>query len=849
MADSDTPLSSSLVAAGLKQPQQSVALGSALTLPDGTSAPAWLVYAEHTVLLTGVSETADEAGEMASVTIDLGAAADLRYIRGYVSDRIEVAGQSFEVPFGRGERTREAIGRARIRARALHAEGPSPIGPFINLSDGLQRLWLTTALAEDEPVIAWLSTTRPHTFSYGVGGKTTAPYRLLITADRAALVAISELGDLAMQPLDRAPIQISENRLTRDVAAIGETKWSLSMGGADRLRPLQRLTALRRPQRLREAARLMALYGTNAARQQAAGLLHALRRTDPLDRLSLAQLSDDVAAFEDVMEALTVTDADAGRLAEWLRRWEVPLEPARQLLAAALSVLPPEKAAWALPLHRRIRDMQLACDDDLFVQAEVDMELAEHLLMAGRQAEALSILEPRRERLPDESLQSVLPPVDALLTAGEGGQPLHIRVLELLARARGAPDRPDASALAELARHQPLLKARLAALQDVDDPFLPTRAAEALKALKPDGFIPTDTDAPPPMLTAFDDDQLNLLHHPVAREGGALGRLQAVLAKVSPPDHGTIRDYCEKVSAKRYPQVTAAIADSCVALGMSVVPAFISVGERRVGMRSYEVPEPFLLIGGDHLDPEQDAYLRPGELRAAIATELTHLRFKHSRITSSDLWAGVWDKSATALETTAILLPFMKYLPLDFLGKQRTVDMVRRVVPLSWLQRIYGVDNAGELASAMGENIGKIGEAAGDTISDLTGKVDGVKETAEKLMPAKPPTPREAGDIGLDAERILATHRAMQLTADRAALVLSGDLSGTLRSMFLMHSRLSPELSVAERAGLHAALARTGPDRRPLLPDLTVRAAALIAFYLSDDYDRLIANRADTAGA
>jgi hypothetical protein len=54
--------------------------------------------------------------------------------------------------------------------------------------------------------------------------------------------------------------------------------------------------------------------------------------------------------------------------------------------------------------------------------------------------------------------------------------------------------------------------------------------------------------------------------------------------------------------------------------------------------------------------------------------------------------------------------------------------------------------------------------------------------------------------------------------------------------MFLLHSRLQPELLVAERAGLHGCLARKGSDGNLVLPDLTVRVAALITFYLSKDY-------------
>ena len=57
--------------------------------------------------------------------------------------------------------------------------------------------------------------------------------------------------------------------------------------------------------------------------------------------------------------------------------------------------------------------------------------------------------------------------------------------------------------------------------------------------------------------------------------------------------------------------------------------------------------------------------------------------------------------------------------------------------------------------------------------------------------------------------------------------------------MCLVHSRLAAELVIAERVGLRSALARRGPDGVLILPDLTLRIAALVAFYLSEEYTTL----------
>ena len=492
-------------------------------------------------------------------------------------------------------------------------------------------------------------------------------------------------------------------------------------------------------------------------------------------------------------------------------------------------------AAWAIPLHRQVRDRQLAKESDLFSQAEIDLQLAEHLLICGRRAEAVAVLEPRWEALPSEDLITVLPPLDADLTSGEGGPRLHIRTLELLAIARGAESTPDLDAVAALARHQPLVPVRLEELAALDDPILSPRAAQASALLAPGGLVlPAPRTRPP--VRPLTPEQVEEVRHPVARESGTMGWIQSALARVSPPEQGALQNFCEQISARRHPDVVDAISAACVALGMPAVPGFISMGKKTVGVRSHERPEPFLLIGGDHVDPDSELFLQPAELQAVLGAELAHLRFGHSRITSSDVWAGVWDKGTTALEAATFVLPFMKYIPVDMLGKQRTYETIARVVPVDWLKQLYEVEEAVELADAVADNIGKLGEAAGHMASSAGGHLGTAAQTYEKLLPARSP---EQADIGLESAQVIAAHRTMQLTADRAALLMSADPVATVRAMCLVHSRLAAELVVAERVGLRSALSRRGPDGAPVLPELTVRIAALIAFYLSEEYTAL----------
>ncbi|MDG1480136.1 MAG: hypothetical protein P8R54_11130 [Myxococcota bacterium] len=822
----DSPLARYLMGHALGTLHEQIALKEPIALPGGGVAPAWLCHTDRGVFIAGV------AGAPGAV-LDLGRATELRFQGRAMGDRIAIGGQAFTLPIGSGDRVRVMIARTRLSIAAAHpVRPPRTDGPFVQPSDALETLWLSSALAPNEPLIAWLPTASEHTFPDSIGGQVDAPMWFLMTADRTLLVAISRYGEAHTQSLPAAPIVLTENRLTRDTAMLGEHTWRLPRGGLERLIPLHALPAKSRDRRLRAAARLLALRSHPGA---ATALLDAIQSLDPLDRLSRAVLCSDPAGRRAALRDLTTTDSDAGRLTLWARRWEQPLSESRMLLGEVLDALSTDSASWAIPLHRQIRDLQLAEVTDLSAQAEIDLELAEHLIISDRRAEAVTILEPRWEKLPDEELRAVLPPPGADLTSGEGGPPLHIRTLELLAIARGPDATPELSAVAALARHLPLVSARLDALAQLDDPLLSPRAAQIRTLLDPGGLTPSEADRPPPP-RPLAPAQIESVRHPVARESGTMGWLQAALARVSPPEQGALQDFCEQISVQRHPEVVDAIASACVALGMPAVPGFISMGQKRVGVRSHERPEPFLLIGGDHLNPSSDLFLRPAELRAVIGAEIAHLRFGHSRITSSDVWAGVWDKGTTAIEAAAFFLPFMKFIPVDLIGKQRTYAAVAQVIPVSWLRQIYEVDEAANLTEVVAENIGKLGDFAGGAASTASGHMGTASAAAGKLMPAQK---AKTNDVGQESARVLAAHRTMQLTADRAALLLSRDPVATVRAMCLVHSRLAAELVIAERVGLRSALARRGPDGVLILPDLTLRIAALVAFYLSEEYTTL----------
>jgi hypothetical protein len=462
---------------------------------------------------------------------------------------------------------------------------------------------------------------------------------------------------------------------------------------------------------------------------------------------------------------------------------------------------------WAYGLHVKLHANPDPTERGPFDRARADIALAEHQLSLEKAKLARDLLERRLGEMPSEAVEELLPPSDADLTRGAGGQSLTIRMHELLARARGEAERPDARALAVLARLQPLVLTRLRSLSQAATGDLAARAELTIQMLEPrgldaDGAV-TEERSEIVELGRYSIEQV--LCHPLVREGGALlGRLQALLAAVPSPDRGVLRDYCESLALERHPHAASALRDAARAFGLPDVHAYVSRGNKSVGLRAYEGTPPFVLIGVRHLEGDPEFTMTRGELYYVIGAEVAHLRYGHARVTSSEVWAGALSKSKQGLDFALGVLPMLK--------GWRFADKISRAfskIPLNAARRV--LDGAG----------------------GFSGRV------RSGLMIVPSPRPINEGVLSRINEELVAAHRVMQLTADRAGLLLAGDLRSAVRGLLLLRRDHRQLLLEAERDGLDAVLARRDPGGTIEHQDLAIRVAALIAFYLSDDYEKL----------
>jgi hypothetical protein len=277
--------------------------------------------------------------------------------------------------------------------------------------------------------------------------------------------------------------------------------------------------------------------------------------------------------------------------------------------------------------------------------------------------------------------------------------------------------------------------------------------------------------------------------------GHALGALQQMVAEVAIPDASALRAYCDTLGSSR-PDAEEAVAAVSTSLGMEGVRCFVSRGDKSRGLRSYEGDEPFVLVGSEHLDEASPRYLGPAELRFALAAELAHLRYGHSRITSTDVWMGALQKTKGTFDAVVGFLPGWRAL------------------------------KVAEKASSIAGHYDKAEWAMG-RITKLAGwNPFGDKPTEERL--------------GGQANDLVAAARVMEFTADRVGLLFTDDLHAAVRAILLTGPDDGVDvLAAADEQTLSAVLGARDEEGNVRRQSDALRVAALVSFHLSPDWDRL----------
>lgn len=280
------------------------------------------------------------------------------------------------------------------------------------------------------------------------------------------------------------------------------------------------------------------------------------------------------------------------------------------------------------------------------------------------------------------------------------------------------------------------------------------------------------------------------LSHPAAR-ASRTASFQALLAKIEPPDLLSLKKYCDPGNEALLRTELQLAAD---VFGEQAPDLFLSRGEHSIGMQVHEGEPSFLLVGGEHRDPGSPAFLTVPELRFALGAELAHLYLGHSRVTSQQVWSGAFDKGKATLDVLSGLVPLLGSFP--------------------WGQRL------GRWTGVLDNKL-------------LSGSVRKLREYFGQEE-------ADAPELTLDRSvGLIAAHRMMQLSADRAGLLLSGSFEASILSMWKLRPQSLNYLESLRSEGLSQTLHRMKVGGVDAWRALSCRAGALAVFYWSEEYRNL----------
>ncbi len=634
------------------------------------------------------------------------------------------------------------------------------------------------------------------------------------------------LRDELIAVYDIAPESMTvKNEMGRNTVKIGKHIVFYTMrSNTQEFLEIYPLTTLKDKDRLREIARLNWIYREkdNKHEEYALDIMNSLIQKDdnPYDELSafyieysknkgktvFDKLTDDdklLILLQEILEYAGTYDI----LSDWVEKWQVPYSDILALnklfVSAAADTV---QAKNILPFHQLVREKYQKKSKDEINKVLFDYEYAKHLIRCEQIDEAKKVLYKRLKQLPDESISDLLPPDDLDLSGNAAGQILKVKILEILSDIED--EKKGIEHTKQLAILQPLVEKRINDLIEVASGELLEKAQELKQLMEPGGLLAQNINIVDEKYNRLPAKLIEKnLKHPASRKGNSFSNLQKWIAKVDVPDHSVIKSYADPLSREKYPQLSEIVDDIKYALNIENLETYISHGQKSFGINAFEGEPSFLIIGSEHLKPESPHYLRYSELKFAIAEELAHIYFKHARITSSDLWRGVIDKSSSALDALIAIIPVA-----GIFGKS-----LQGISKLNSIASILQKTEKLEKVSQTGKGII---EATTSAVSVYEQKISKPKEVTKEIQ-------------------LLASSRILQLTADRTALIFAGSLNAAVRTMFIESPRYKNELSLVEKYGLRDFLLKKDDADNFVHQDFAIRLANLFAFFLSDEYDEV----------
>jgi len=520
------------------------------------------------------------------------------------------------------------------------------------------------------------------------------------------------------------------------------------------------------------------------------------------DKTTLQNFISENEFIQISQKILTIDGADKN-INKLLNEWQISYKEKTFLLELFVETAEnTDERKRIISLYETIRTEFRKKDKDLINQTVFDINYAEFLIVSDKKRAAVKILKKLLKHLPDETISDILPPQNLDLSSSESGQLLKIKILNLLTLAKGKNE--SEKEIQKSVQLQPLNKNILNQLSDVKDAELKNKAEKINLLLRKNGLTNLSKEIPARKYNKIPANILETkLRHPATIKKGSFYSVQKWISKIKADDYTSVKEYSEKIDVVNHPKLFEIFENLQQIFNLENLEFYISRGEKSKGVIGYEGTPPFIIIGQNHLDINSELFLNYRELQFSVTSEIAHIFFKHSRISSKDVWRGVADKGATLLDTLLSVVPVAGIASKSIQNSQK----------LSRLTSILKSSNNIEKSKSIFNTALKLSEYYNSTF-----KSDNKTEKEQKL---------------------LAASRLMQFTADKAGLAICGSIKSAVRAVFLTGKYNYEFFSEAEKTSLYNFLLKINNDGSYKNQNLALRIAHLFSFYISDEYSEI----------
>ena len=454
-----------------------------------------------------------------------------------------------------------------------------------------------------------------------------------------------------------------------------------------------------------------------------------------------------------------------------------------------------------ISVYSELRKLFLKKNKNLIDRTVFDIKYAQFLIKSENKRKAKKILKELLKHLPDETVSDLLPPDNLDLTSDKSGQLLKATVLDLLAKARDKEE--DQTEIQRTALLQPLNQNRIEKLAAVKNKELKKRAETARNILNGNGLFENDNPICKTDYFSLKSDEIKeYLHHPSSVKKGSFYKLGKWISEIKADDYVSVRKYSERITAENHKTLYTVLENIGTIFRFSDIEFYIAKGDRNNKIIGYEGNPPFVILGNEYLNPENDTYMNLSELQFTVASEIAHIFFNHTKLTSKDIWRGLIEKGVFVADAALAVIPVAGFL----------AKTLKNVPKLNLLTKLFQ-------GAANGIVGGKSAYDAALRLAEYYGKKGKLKEEKQK--------------------NLLFVSRLMQYTADRAGLLVCGNLASAVRAVLLTEKFDNNPLTEIKNTSLKDFLLKQNSDGTFKYQKTALRIANLYSFWFSEDYNLL----------